>query len=230
MADTSQPTPHRASPSEISSLKTQYLILYNFASAVLWFTVLGRTALLVPLVGYANIYGGVGEFTKWTQTLALLEIVHSALGLIRAPLSTTLLQVASRLFLVHLIVGLFPHLTTPSLAYPSMLLAWSITETVRYSYFACALALGSPRRVPDWLVWLRYNLFFVLYPMGIQGETWLVGRVAGGVDPRREGAWARWVKWGCWGALLVYVPGAYILYTHMMAQRRKVMKGKAREE
>ncbi|MCJ1345574.1 hypothetical protein MMC31_003781, partial [Peltigera leucophlebia] len=59
-------------------LKTQYLILYNFVSAILWFAVFGRLAILLPIVGYKNVYGGVGEFAKWTQTIALLEILHSA--------------------------------------------------------------------------------------------------------------------------------------------------------
>lgn len=69
-------------------LKTQYLILYNFISAILWFAVFGRVVILLPIVGYKNVYGGVGEFAKWTQTTALLEIFHSASG----KLPTTSLQ------------------------------------------------------------------------------------------------------------------------------------------
>lgn len=61
-------------------LKSQYLTLYNFVSAILWVAVFGRVVLLIPLVGAQNVYGGVGEFTKWTQTVALLEVLHSALG------------------------------------------------------------------------------------------------------------------------------------------------------
>lgn len=60
--------------------QTQYLIAYNLICAVLWTAVLGRVIFLVPLVGFENVAGGVGEFAKWTQTLAALEIVHSALG------------------------------------------------------------------------------------------------------------------------------------------------------
>jgi len=66
-------TPHRRQ-------QTQYLILYNLICAVLWTAVLGRVLLLIPLVGFEHVNGGVGEFAKWTQTLALLEVVHSALG------------------------------------------------------------------------------------------------------------------------------------------------------
>ena len=72
-------TPARK-PLRSSNPKTQYLILYNFVSAVLWTVVLGRVLLLVPLVGFGRVYAGVGQFTKWTQTLALLEVVHAAVG------------------------------------------------------------------------------------------------------------------------------------------------------
>jgi hypothetical protein len=36
--------------------------------------------LLVPLVGFGRTYDGVGTFAKWTQTLAVLEILHAATG------------------------------------------------------------------------------------------------------------------------------------------------------
>ena len=63
-------------------LQSQYLVSYNLVCALLWTAVLGRVILLIPLVGFGDVHGGVGEFTKWTQTLALLEVVHSALGMI----------------------------------------------------------------------------------------------------------------------------------------------------
>ncbi|CAL3969138.1 unnamed protein product [Diplocarpon coronariae] len=67
-------------PLRSSSFKKQYLILYNFVNAILWLTVLGRVLLLIPLVGLGRVYPGVGRFTKWTQTLAVLEVVHAATG------------------------------------------------------------------------------------------------------------------------------------------------------
>jgi hypothetical protein len=35
---------------------------------------------LVPMVGFSRVYQGVGNFTKLTQTLACLEILHAATG------------------------------------------------------------------------------------------------------------------------------------------------------
>jgi hypothetical protein len=61
--------------------QTQYLILYNLLSAGLWFTLLSRVVLLLPILGYARVHEGVGSFARWTQTLALMEVVHSAVGM-----------------------------------------------------------------------------------------------------------------------------------------------------
>ncbi|KAK3166908.1 hypothetical protein OEA41_010033 [Lepraria neglecta] len=204
-------TPHRRQ-------QTQYLTAYNLICAVLWTAVLGRVILLVPLVGFENVAGGVGEFAKWTQTLAVLEIVHSALGLVRSPLSTTAMQVSSRLLLIWGVVNRYPAATAPSPFYSSMLLAWSVTEVIRYSYFVWNLRGNG---VPGFVTWLRYNTFYVLYPIGISSECSLIWKASWVAE------WPVW--WVFWGVLGVYVPGSYILFTHMIAQRRKVMRGKGVE-
>ena len=67
-------------PAVKQTIQSQYLIAYNGLSALLWIALLGRVLLLVPLLGFENVYAGVGQFAKWTQTLALLEVAHSALG------------------------------------------------------------------------------------------------------------------------------------------------------
>ena len=72
--------PARPPKPPASAAKTTYLVLYNFASAVAWATVLGRAFLLYNLRGPRFVYTGVGEWTKWTQTVAALEILHSLLG------------------------------------------------------------------------------------------------------------------------------------------------------
>lgn len=124
----------------------------------------------------------------------------NAIGLVRAPLATTLMQVASRYLLVWGIVHNFPNVTArASPAYSSMLVAWSVTEVIRYSYFAVNMAYG---RVPGWMTWLRYNTFFVLYPLGISSECWLVWKAtlpAKNWNPNLEGI--------LWVVLLVYIPG-----------------------
>ena len=123
-------------------------------------------------------------------------------GLVRAPILTTLMQVASRFLLVWGIADQFPTIAIASPAYSSMLVAWSVTEVIRYGYFAVNLAYGG---VPAWLTWLRYNTFFVLYPLGIGSECWLVWRSLG-LAGKRFGV-VGW--WGLVGVLAVYVPGEF---------------------
>jgi hypothetical protein len=51
----------------------------------------------VPLVGFGKVYIGVGQFAKWTQTLAGLEVVHAALGMLGV--------VSPSCFLIWLVFG-----------------------------------------------------------------------------------------------------------------------------
>ncbi|KAI1021492.1 hypothetical protein LB505_000054 [Fusarium chuoi] len=55
---------------EASTANKAYLIFYNFLSAVQWSVVLGRTAILASAYGPEYVYPNIGQFTKWTQTLA----------------------------------------------------------------------------------------------------------------------------------------------------------------
>ena len=50
-----------------------------------------------------------------------------------------------------------------------MVFAWSLTEVIRYSFYACSL-LG---KEPYTLLWLRYTTFFVLYPIGAGSEAFV---------------------------------------------------------
>ncbi|KAI1074506.1 tyrosine phosphatase-like protein [Whalleya microplaca] len=209
MADAAKPV-KKSSP-----VKNGYLILYNAVSAILWLTVLGRVVGVNVLKGHQLAYPAVGEFCKWTQTLAGMEVLHSLLGIVRAPFFTTFMQVFSRYAIVWGVTGLFPQLAR-SPAYSTMLVAWGTTEVVRYSYFALTL---SGRR-PAALHWLRYHAFFVLYPLGISSEAiliWNAVEPAKGLHPLYSTLLFGYV-------VLVYPPSAYILYTHMMTQRRKVLR------
>jgi very-long-chain (3R)-3-hydroxyacyl-CoA dehydratase len=141
------------------------------------------------------------------------------LGIVRAPVLTTVMQIASRYLLVHLIAApwAFPSTTRTSPAYTSMLLAWSVTEVIRYSYFVFLL---SGTGVPKLWTWLRYNTFLVLYPLGVSSECWLVWKASAPAG-HQYGTWAKGTLWAILG---VYVPGIYVLFTHMLAQRKRFIK------
>lgn len=199
-----------------------FLTAYNLISAVLWAVVLERTLVVYVFRGPWQVYFSVGQWVTATQTLAIAEVVFSLTGIVRAPLMTTAMQVASRFFLVWGVVSQFSGIAGFSQAYSSMLVAWSVTEVIRYSFFACSLGFGD---VPDFLLWLRYNTFFVLYPIGISSECWLTIKT---IIPAYRQSPFLGVMWIV--VLAIYVPGSYVLYTHMMAQRRKVLRAKVQDK
>jgi very-long-chain (3R)-3-hydroxyacyl-CoA dehydratase len=109
------------------------------------------------------------------------------------------MQVASRILLIWGIVYPFPNTVAFSPVYSSMLIAWSVTEVIRYSYFAINLSTGG---VPALWLWLRYNTFFILYPLGISSECWLVWKAASGPAKEYTG-----VREALVAILLIYIPG-----------------------
>lgn len=94
------------------------------------------------------------ETLKWTviifQNAALLEVVHAATGIVSSNPLLTALQVASRVGVVCLVLIPF-QAPRDSLGLPLALLAWSITEIIRYSTYTLSL-LGN---VPYFLKFLR---------------------------------------------------------------------------
>lgn len=129
------------------------------------------------------------------------------------------MQVASRILLIWGIVYPFPNTVAFSPIYSSMLIAWSVTEVIRYSYFAINLSAGS---VPAIWMWLRYNTFFVLYPLGISSECWLVWLAATGPAKQYTG-----VREALFAILLIYIPGkVFILFERNKRLTRDVYQAR----
>jgi len=181
---------------------------------------------LVPYFHRATTaYVRVGEVTAWVQTLAVLELVHALMGLVRTSVTTTGMQVFSRLVLVWGIAENYEVARNNPL-YASMVFAWSLTEVIRYAFYACSLV----STVPYVLLYLRYTTFFVLYPLGAGSEAFLIYVTLPNSSPHPVLTWRSWI-WGIWtlsdyvrGLLfVVWWPSLYVLYTHMINQRRKVL-------
>ncbi|KAK6890273.1 Very-long-chain (3R)-3-hydroxyacyl-CoA dehydratase PHS1 [Candida tropicalis] len=135
----------------------KYLIAYNSISASLWSIVLFNTVFLGATVGQPYVFEKTNKTTTIIQTLAVIEIFNSLVGLVRSPLFTTFTQVLSRLLLVWGIHQYLPN--SPAnfhWCYITLCLSWSITEIIRYSYYASNLTGG----VPYFLTWLRYTTFY----------------------------------------------------------------------
>ena len=193
-----------------------YLLLYNGLQTVGWAVIFGRLAAHLAARVASSPWAALGEPLLLFQNLALLEPLHAALGLVRAPFLTTALQVASRVGVVNLVAF------TPELhSLPALLLlsfAWSATELVRYSWYAVNL-LSRPA-APH--TWLRYSTFLVLYPSGVAGELLCIHAALPQLELHRVlglslAAVARYAVFPS------YVFGLPLLYSHMLHQRARAL-------
>jgi very-long-chain (3R)-3-hydroxyacyl-CoA dehydratase len=175
---------------------------------------------------------------KVSQSIAIMEVLHAIVGIVRSPVMITATQVASRLWILWGIVNLAPEATTTSvvtvgvvqLSLVTLLTAWCLSEIIRYGFFALK-EIGSQ---PDLMVWLRYSGFLILYPLGVSSElamVWLALPVI-----RLKGLWSISlpnplnfsVSYDvvCILAVCAYLPGFPQLFGYMLKQRRKVLGGK----
>ncbi|CAL9059419.1 unnamed protein product, partial [Musa banksii] len=154
----------------LSTLRRIYLSLYNWTVFVGWFQVLYFAVKALREGGPTTVYGFVERPLQLAQTAAVMEILHGLVGLVRSPISATLPQIGSRLFLTWGILWSFPE-TRAHILVTSLVISWSITEIIRYSFFGMKEAFGF---APSWLLWLRYSTFLILYPTGITSEVGLI--------------------------------------------------------
>jgi very-long-chain (3R)-3-hydroxyacyl-CoA dehydratase len=83
------------------------LFLYNLTLAGGWGYLLYLTVNHYVHEGKPeNLYPVIEVPLKVFQTLAVMEIVHSLLGLVSSPVFTTVMQVWSRLFVVWMVIDL----------------------------------------------------------------------------------------------------------------------------
>jgi very-long-chain (3R)-3-hydroxyacyl-CoA dehydratase len=144
-----------------AGLTKAYLFTYNTLNLLAWGSCVVYAASLLPInvSTLHNVFKETFSPLLLTQSLALLEVVHSVVGLVRAPFMTTAMQVASRLLLVWGIMAQFGGdivgantVQLGDYAYLGCVAAWGITEVIRYGFFAITLSGGS---VPSWWTWLR---------------------------------------------------------------------------
>lgn len=143
------------------AIQNVYLIAYNALSFLLWghltvSTILQLSALYAEPRLIADLYADVLPLLSATQTLALLEVVHAALGLVRASAATTTLQIGGKNLVVWTVMVKFPEIITGNAAgaafFLGCVLAWGASEIIRYGFFVAQLSTGEP---PRWLKLLR---------------------------------------------------------------------------
>ncbi|KAI9099776.1 tyrosine phosphatase-like protein [Phlyctochytrium arcticum] len=204
-----------------NALVRYYMIIYNLGSAAAWaYTLLLLVSSLLKTNGdVSKSYAACGWTVTVVQTFAILEVLHALFGLVRTPVSTTVIQVSSRLLLVWGVT--YPFAVAPvreHWAFSTMVGAWCFAEISRYLYYAVNLM----NRQSALLTWCRYNFFFILYPIGAGSEWVLLIQSLPFVEAFSTPLWFTYV-----GIAALYPPGLFKMYSHMMSQRRKYMRTEA---
>ncbi|KAI4312653.1 hypothetical protein MLD38_037456 [Melastoma candidum] len=179
--------------------------------------------------GHHDVYDAVERPLHLAQT----AILHNLVGLVRSPITATLPQIGSRLFVTWGILYSFPEIRTHVLV-SSLVISWSITEIIRYSFFGVKESLGF---TPSWLLWLRYSTFLLLYPTGITSEFGLIYLSLPYIKNSEKFCVKMPNKWNFsfnyfYASILVlgvYVPGNPHMYNYMLRQRKKALAKTKRE-
>ncbi|CAA2940827.1 very-long-chain (3R)-3-hydroxyacyl-CoA dehydratase PASTICCINO 2A-like [Olea europaea var. sylvestris] len=210
-----------------------YLTIYNWTVFIGWLQVFYLSVKTLKESGHEHVYAAVEKPLLWAQSAALLEILHGLIGLVRSPVSATLPQISSRLYVAWGILWSFPEIRTHFLV-SSLVISWSITEIIRYSFFGLKEAFGS---APSWLLWLRYSTFLIMYPTGISSEVGLIYNALPYMKESLKYSISMPNKWNfsfdyyylALGVLGIYVPGSPHLYGYMLGQRKKALAKAKRE-
>lgn len=197
-----------------------YLSSFNVVSALLWLSVLiegvHHAVREEPPLAFWN---AMNHRLFLAQHLALLEIAHSALGLVGSPLIATTIQVLSRVWMLDMFTFRADTCHQDFSLY-LMVLSWSLVEVPRYSFYAAQLMMGDAS-VPYPLFFLRYSLFMVLYPTGISGEI-LQQVSAYPYFERTDQEWNKRLSHIAIGCL--YVPLGPFMIWNMWMMRKRAMK------
>lgn len=223
------------SSKEQSFLTKAYLFAYNAVQVGGW------SYILYQLINYYVLQGPAfrAQITLWDytrlavivfQNAAFVEILNAVFGLVKSNPVVTTFQVLSRMMVVVGVVMATPTgKVSPGL--PIALFAWSVTEIIRYGFYA----LNIIKVVPKFVTFLRYTTFIGLYPIGVTGELlcfWWAQSYA-----KEHGVWSLEMpnKWNAtfsyftflWIVMLAYIPLFPQLYMHMFTLRRKILGGSA---
>ncbi|XP_046864011.1 very-long-chain (3R)-3-hydroxyacyl-CoA dehydratase 1-like [Xenia sp. Carnegie-2017] len=212
---------------QVSTLSKGYLFVYNVIQTLGWFYIFAVSCLHFmeeKSITSQGLYPKVEIPLKLFQTAAVFEIIHCAIGIVPSSAATTAMQVFSRLCTVWLFTIPVSQVQN-NFSVLLYLLAWCITEVIRYSFYACSLL----NCLPFFLQWCRYTFFIILYPIGVTGEMLTVAAAIPFVKKTEMYSLSLpnqlnvsfSLLYFMYFCLLVYIPAFLMLYSYMFRQRKK---------
>ncbi|XP_066537239.1 very-long-chain (3R)-3-hydroxyacyl-CoA dehydratase 1 [Hoplias malabaricus] len=206
-----------------------WLTFYNIAMTAGWLVLaLAMARFYLQKGTHRGLYRSIARTLKFFQTFAVLEVGHCAIGIVRTSVIVTGVQVSYRIFMVWFITNSIRQVQNQE-SVLLFLVVWTITEITRYSFYTFKLL----NHLPYFIKWARYNLFIVMYPLGVIGELMTIYAALPYV--RRSGMYSMRlpnkynVSFDYYYFLIIvmlsYIPLFPQLYFHMLRQRRRVLHG-----
>lgn len=213
-------------------LRRTYLFGYNAVQFCLWARVLftiGWYAIgtLLKAKELFTLESGFRSYIPYAhqgQTLAWLEVLHAVTGLAGGGVSAAFVQCLGRyVVLVYVVEPI--RVMHSAWVTVLMIFAWALADVIRYAFYMRA---GVGDQWPA-LLWLRYSLFIVLYPVGIVTEWLVYYFTLGHVDEtgmyavRMPNAWNFAFDFGIWNrcVLVMYLYFGPFMLMYMVQQRKK---------
>lgn len=178
-----------------------------------------------------TLYPLVEKPLKIVQTAAIMEVLHAALRLVKSPVATTAIQVASRLAVLWGVAH-FSAQGQQHWAFSLMVASWGLVEVPRYLFYA----VSDNTEPPAFMVWIRYSLFLILYPTGITGE---IGTILSSLADIKADPKLSYPLPNPYNAvfdlhtvllftLVLYIPGSYIMVRRSAEGREEERKRRKR--
>ncbi|XP_010883760.1 very-long-chain (3R)-3-hydroxyacyl-CoA dehydratase 1 [Esox lucius] len=212
-----------------SAIAVAWLTFYNIAMTAGWLVLaMAMIRFYIQRGTHKGLYKSIARTLKFFQTIALLEVVHCAIGIVRTSVIVTGVQVCSRIFMVWFITNSIKQIQNEE-SVILFLVVWTVTEITRYSFYTFNLL----NHLPYFIKWARYNMFIIMYPLGVVGELMTIYaalpyvRKTGMLSMRLPNKYN--VSFDYYYFLIIvmlsYIPLFPQLYFHMLRQRRKVLLG-----
>ncbi|KAK3097558.1 hypothetical protein FSP39_010781 [Pinctada imbricata] len=149
---------------KLPDFKTVYLFVYNM------FQFVGFSFIVLLLLlrlykdgkeAFSQSMTTVGTQLMVCQTMAVMEIIHPILGLIKSSAIPPLIQVLGRSIILFVIIHHEERIHDAPAVY-FLILTWSLVELIRYPFYM----LGLVNKKIYLVTWLRYTAWIPLYPLG----------------------------------------------------------------
>ncbi|KAF2068821.1 hypothetical protein CYY_009859 [Polysphondylium violaceum] len=147
-------------------LGKKYLLCYNSFQALGWYYIV-ISLFFRSFLGVSSLettFQALGSIVCTLQVFAFLEIVHVMMGIVKSSLVPTFAQVIGRNTV--LLALCYTEEVQVHWGVALLFLFWGLSELIRFPYY-----IFNP--APQFLTWLRYNAFIVLYPIGFGAENLL---------------------------------------------------------